>query len=74
LEGPVGTAASAHLFASLPRLRFGCELVGPLLLSDSVTTAPLHYEAGQLRVPTGPGIGVQLDHDKVGRYRRRDQS
>jgi muconate cycloisomerase len=74
LEGHVGTAASAHLFASLPRLRFGCELVGPLLLSDSVTTAPLRYEAGQLRVPTGPGIGVQLDHDKVGRYRRRDLS
>jgi muconate/chloromuconate cycloisomerase len=74
LEGPVGTAASAHLFATFPHLRHGCELVGPLLLRDSVTTEPLRYEAGQLLVPPGPGIGVQLDHEKVGRYRRRDQS
>jgi muconate cycloisomerase len=73
LEGQVGTAASAHLFASIPQLRFGCELVGPLLLSDSVTTAPLCYEDGHLRVPAGPGLGVQLDHDKVGRYRRIDE-
>jgi L-alanine-DL-glutamate epimerase-like enolase superfamily enzyme len=74
LEGPVGTAASAHLFASLPQLRFGCELVGPLLLTDSITTTPLRYEGGQLHIPTGPGLGVQLDHDKVGRFRRRDES
>jgi L-alanine-DL-glutamate epimerase-like enolase superfamily enzyme len=73
LEGTVGTAASAHLFATFPRLRLGCELVGPLLLRDSVTTEPLQYEAGQLLVPRGPGIGVQLDHEKVGRYRRRPQ-
>jgi muconate cycloisomerase len=73
LEGSVGTAASAHLFASFPRLRFGCELAGPLLLRDSVTTEPLRYDAGHLYVPEGPGIGVRLDHDKVGRYRRRDQ-
>jgi muconate/chloromuconate cycloisomerase len=70
LEGPVGTAASAHLFATLPQLRFGCELVGPLLLSDSVITEPLRYEAGHLHVPTGPGIGVGLDHEQVSRYRR----
>lgn len=74
LEGPVGTAASAHLFATWPRLRFGCELVGPLLLSDSVTTVPLRYEDGHLVVPTGPGIGVQLDYEKVGRYQRRDRA
>jgi L-alanine-DL-glutamate epimerase-like enolase superfamily enzyme len=74
LEGPVGTAASAHLFATLPQLRFGCELVGPLLLSDSVATEPLRYEAGHLFIPTGPGIGVSLDHEKVGRYRRRGQN
>ncbi len=73
LESEVGTAASAHLFATMPQLRFGCELVGPLLLRDSVTTIPMHYEAGLLHVPAGPGLGVQLDHDKVGRYRRIDQ-
>ena len=33
LEGPVGTIAAAHLFASLPHLEWGTELFGPLLLS-----------------------------------------
>ncbi|ANS32248.1 muconate cycloisomerase (plasmid) [Rhodococcus opacus] len=71
LESPVGTAASAHLFATFPRLLHGCELVGPLLLADSVITEPLAYTDGILTVPTGPGLGVRLDHDKVDRYRRR---
>ncbi|MET7992138.1 muconate cycloisomerase family protein [Amycolatopsis sp. NPDC005232] len=73
IEGPIGTAASAQLFATFPRLAHGCELVGPLLLSDTVTAEPLSYADGELIVPTGPGVGVRLDQDKVGRYRRRDR-
>lgn len=73
LEGPIGTAASAQLFATFTRLSHGCELVGPLLLTDSVITEPLVYVDGNLKVPAGPGLGVRLDHDKVGRYRRRDR-
>jgi muconate cycloisomerase len=34
LESSVGTAASAQLFATLPTLKWGCQLFDPLLLKD----------------------------------------
>jgi hypothetical protein len=34
LESRVGTAASAQLFATLPTLKWGCQLFDPLLLKD----------------------------------------
>lgn len=70
LETSVGTAAAAHLFASLPRLPLGCELVGPLLLADDIVTEPLRYADGALRLPPGPGLGVEVDPEKVARYAR----
>ena len=70
LEGGVGTAASAQLFATLPRLDWGTELFGPLLLEEELLTEPLRYEDFNLIVPTGPGLGVSLDWSVVNRFRR----
>ncbi|WP_328890403.1 muconate/chloromuconate family cycloisomerase [Streptomyces sp. NBC_00316] len=70
IETSIGTAAAAHVFASVPELDMGCELIGPLLLRDDLTVAPVRYENGRLVVPEGPGLGVDLDRDKVDKYRR----
>lgn len=70
LEASVGTAASAHLFATFPRLDWGTELFGPLLLTEELLCEPLVYRDFELRVPTGPGLGIALDEDKVARFRR----
>lgn len=70
LEGGVGTAASAHLCATLPSLAWGTELFGPLLLTQDILAEPLHYADFELTVPTGPGLGVSLDEDRVAFYRR----
>jgi glucarate dehydratase len=29
----------------------------------------MKYEGGAIKVPTGPGLGVKLDHDRLGAYR-----
>jgi muconate/chloromuconate cycloisomerase len=71
LESSIGTAASAHLFASLPQLSEGSELVGPLLLTDDLAVEPVLCDDGDLLVPTGPGLGVDVDWDKVREYERR---
>ncbi len=71
LESSIGTAASAHLFSTLPELSLGCELVGPLLLTDDLVVRPIRYENGELVVPTGAGLGVELDWSKVKEYQRR---
>lgn len=70
LEGTVGTAASAHLFATFPALEWGTELFGPLLLTDDIVTQPLTYADFELQVPTGPGLGIALDEDKIAAFRR----
>jgi len=70
LEASVGTAASAHLFATFPKLDWGSELFGPLLLTEELLETPLVYKDFELQVPTGPGLGVVLDEDKVARLRR----
>lgn len=70
LEGPVGTAVSAHLFATFPRLSFGTELFGPLLLTQELLATPLEYGNFTLVVPTGPGLGIELDEEVVAAHRR----
>ena len=70
LEGAVGTAASAHLFAALPALEWGTELFGPLLLTEEILIEPLAYADFAVVVPTGPGLGVRLDMEKINRFRR----
>ena len=70
LEGGVGTAASAHLCAAFPTLEWGTELFGPLLLTEELLAEPLRYEDFALVVPGGPGLGVELDEERVARFRR----
>jgi len=73
LEGAIGTAASAHLCATLPSLAWGTELFGPLLLTQDILAEPLCYADFELMVPTGPGLGITLDEDRVA-FHRRDRS
>jgi muconate cycloisomerase len=70
LEGGVGTAASAQVFSTLSKLAWGTELFGPLLLTEEILATPLRYGDFVLQVPTGAGIGVELDMDRVAFFRR----
>ena len=71
LEGAIGTIASAHLFSTFPNLTWGTELFGPLLLAQELVTEPLQYQDFELVVPTGLGLGVELDDERL-RFFRRD--
>lgn len=70
LEGGIGTAASAQVFATLPDLAWGTELFGPLLQTEEILTEPLQYQDFSLSVPSGPGLGVTLDEERLARFRR----
>jgi muconate cycloisomerase len=71
LEGAIGTIASAHLFSTFPNLTWGTELFGPLLLAQELVTEPLQYQDFELVVPTGLGLGVELDDERL-RFFQRD--
>ncbi|ARJ70999.1 muconate/chloromuconate family cycloisomerase [Paracoccus contaminans] len=71
LEGGVGTIASAQVFATFANLQWGTELFGPLLLTEEILRTPLDYSDFELTVPSGPGLGIELDDERV-RFFARD--
>lgn len=70
LEGAVGTMASAQLFSTFHDLAWGTELFGPLLLTEEILREPLQYRDFALEIPRRPGLGIDLDEEKLARLRR----
>jgi glucarate dehydratase len=62
-------ATMLHLGAVLPNLTFAADAHYHHLTDDIIEGGKLKYEQGAIAVPSGPGLGVKLDHDKVGAYR-----
>jgi L-alanine-DL-glutamate epimerase-like enolase superfamily enzyme len=62
----VSLAASLALYGAF-NLRFPAALNGLQFLSGSFLKTPFRLEDGALRVPTGPGLGVEVDEQKVRR-------
>ncbi len=46
----------------------GLECVGPMKVLDTVATTRLDLSAGHLTLPTGPGLGLELDEAKLLQY------
>ncbi len=71
LESSIGAAAHVQVFAGLRDLAWGCEHFGPQILTGDLVTEPLRFADFHIHLPTGPGIGVTLDQDKLRRYARQ---
>lgn len=81
LEAGIGNAANLHLAAALdgevwPAVITVTTLagreqtrVGGVFYTDDVITEPFAYADGCLTVPSGPGLGVELDPGKIAEYR-----
>lgn len=68
IDTALGTAAAAHVYATLPAFAFDTELFGPLLYQDQISFNAIQYENHQLIIPKGPGLGIELDEDKINHY------
>jgi muconate cycloisomerase len=74
LELGVGTAAMIHLALSTPAIdadTYPCDIIGPLFYEDDVLAEPLTISDGSASVHDRPGLGVELDEEKVEKYRMR---
>ena len=71
LEGTIGTAASLHAWSTLETLHWGTEMFGPLLMKDDIVVKPLKFHANGVDLPAGPGLGLEIDEDKLAHYRRK---
>lgn len=61
-------ATMLHLGAVLPNLTFAADAHYHHLKDDIIKGGPFRYEGGSIAVPDGPGLGVELDPDKLEQY------
>jgi len=72
LELGVGSAAMVHLAIATRGItaeEFPCDIIGPFFYADDIVRAPLPIQPGAARPNAQPGLGVELDEEKVARYR-----
>lgn len=64
-------ATMLHLGAVLPNLTFAADAHYHHLTEDILVGGPLPYRDGQIAVPTGPGLGIAVDRERVRRCHER---
>ena len=72
LELGVATAAMIHLATATPGIgaeEYPCDILGPFFYADMLLTEPLPIDGGVARPLERPGLGVELDEEKVEHYR-----
>ena len=65
----INTQAELHLAASTNAVMDGCESVGPLRMKDDVVKDNGTEWGGQVKLTALPGLGVELDEEKIKKYR-----
>lgn len=81
IETGIGNAANLHLGAAVlsatlpsvcpvsqPEGSNGPKVAGVYYLDDLITV-PFAFKDGRVHVPEGPGLGIEVDRDKLERYR-----
>jgi glucarate dehydratase len=61
-------ATMLHLGAVVPNLAFAADAHYHHLTDDIIEGGLLSYSSGSIEVPTGPGLGVRLDREKLREY------
>ena len=61
-------ASMLHLGASLPNIGFAADAHYHHLTDDIIKGGPFRYKNGSIALPKGPGLGVELDRDKMAEY------
>ncbi len=70
-EAGVASAAYLQLSAALEPIREPSQTLFRWVEEDIITAGVLSPENGRVRVPTGPGLGVELDREAFERCHRR---
>ncbi len=62
-------ASMLHMGAVLPNLSFAADAHYHHLVDDVIEGGPMQYVDGAIAVPSGPGLGVKLNRDKLAEYK-----
>ncbi len=67
----ISLAAMVHLAGATPNLTYACDTHWPWKTEDVVVPGVLRIENGAVAVPTGPGLGIELDEDALARLHQQ---
>ena len=66
-KGNFFLAASLILYGAYD-LNYPAALNGPQFIAGTVLRQPFQVEGGELKVPTGPGLGVEIDEAQIEKF------
>ena len=69
-ESGISTLAAIQVLATIPNLTDGHQVMHELFVEDVLVDSAVSIEGGRSRVPDGPGLGVEIDWDRVERFER----
>ena len=69
-EFGIELAAMLQTASTIPEMTFAGDAHYHYLTDDIIAGGLMKYEDGCIRVPTGPGLGVELDEEKMEKYGR----
>jgi L-alanine-DL-glutamate epimerase-like enolase superfamily enzyme len=65
IEMGIATAMGLHLAAAIPQLAYPSYLMGPLKYREQITASQIAVADAHVAVPTGPGLGIDVDEDAL---------
>jgi len=69
-EFGIELAAMIHTAATIPTMTFAGDAHYHYLTDDIIQGGLMKYQDGCIKVPSGPGLGVALDQEKMEKYER----
>ena len=69
-EFGIELAAMIHTASTIPTMTFAGDAHYHYLTDDIIRGGKMKYENGCIKVPEGPGLGVELDEDKMDKYEK----
>lgn len=69
----ISLAAMTHLASATPNIDYACDTHWPWKRRDEdvVVDGALNWDGGGVNVPTAPGLGVELDRDRLARLHQQ---
>ncbi|MEO8152019.1 MAG: glucarate dehydratase family protein [Rhizobacter sp.] len=67
----ISLMAMTHVAASIPNLTYACDTHYPWQEEEVIKGGRIVFEQGAVRVPSRPGLGIELDHSQLAELHRQ---
>ena len=67
----ISLMAMTHVAAAIPNLTYACDTHYPWQEEEVIKGGRIRFDQGSVKVPTAPGLGVELDHAQLATLHRQ---